>query len=95
MEIQYTTLTSGTVTVNNTNQDVQVIHDAGATVTLTIAFPANPFNGQILGIASTGGVTTLTLSAAVGTILNAITTLAGGGASRYQYLAATSKWYKI
>ncbi len=93
--IQYTTATSGTVTANDLQQHVQIIHDAGATVTLTMAFPATPFNGQTVGFTSVGGVTTLTLSTSVGSIVNTLTTVAAGGSARYMYVTAQTKWYKI
>lgn len=95
MVLQYSTITSGTLTSTDTGQDVQMIHDAGATVTLTIAFPATPFNGQRIGIMSVGGITTLTLSTAVGSIVNAISTFVAGGCATYQYVTAQTKWYKI
>jgi hypothetical protein len=93
--LQYTTVTSGTVTAQDTGQDVQLIHDAGVTATLTIAFPVTTFNGQKFGVMSAGGITTLTLSVSAGSITNAISTLAAGGCSTYQYVTAQSKWYKI
>lgn len=93
--IQYTTVTSGTVTASDLQQDVQIIHDAGATVTMTVAFPATPFNGQIVGFTSVGGVTNLTLSTSVGSITNALTTAVAGGSARYVYYTSQTKWYKI
>lgn len=95
MVIQYSTVTSGTITAQDTAQDVQIVHDAGATVTLTIALPATPFNGQKVGITSNGGITTLTLSTVVGSITNALTTLAAGGCATYIYVSSQTKWYKI
>lgn len=92
--LQYTTSTSGTVTMNDTGQDVDLIHDAGATVTLTIAFPATPFNGQKVRLTSVGGITTMTLTSG-GTITNALTTLSTGIGCHYVYVAAQTKWYKL
>ena len=93
--LQLTTATSGTVTANDTGQDVDLIHDAGVTVSLTIAFPANPINGQIFTIGSQGGITTLNLTATIGTIINALTGMAAGSRGRYQYVSSTTKWYKM
>ena len=93
--IQYTTLTAGTLTTTNQAQDIQVIHDAGTTLTLTIAFPSTPYNRQSIYIASNSGITTLTLSASTGSILNGISTMAAGGISGYMYLTAQNNWYKI
>lgn len=92
--VQYTTATSGTVTCQDTGQDVLIIHDAGATVTLTIAMPATPYNGQCITLSSTGGITTLSLTTGVGSLTNAITTMATGGTASYTYYTAQTKWYK-
>jgi len=94
-QIQRTTATSGTVTAQDTQQNVQIIHDAGVTVSLTIAFPSNPFNGQMIFISSAGGITTLSLTTVVGTISNALTTLGVGGNGRYIYISSESKWFRI
>ena len=54
---QYSTLTSGTITGNDTGQNVQVIHNAASlAATLTITFPATPLDGQIFSVASVLGV---------------------------------------
>ena len=43
---QYSTITSGTITANDTKQNVQVIHNAASlAATLTASFPANPADG--------------------------------------------------
>lgn len=94
-QLQYTTATTGTVTINDMQQNVQLIHDAGTTLTLTIAFPATPFNGMIVSISSTNGITTLSLTATVGSIINGVGTMTTGGNAKYQYLTAQTKWYKI
>lgn len=93
--VQYTTVTSGTVTGNDTGQNVQIIQDGTLAVSLTIAFPATPVNGQIFGVTSVGGITTVSMTSTVGTIINALTTMASGGTVRYQFLTAQNKWYKI
>jgi len=93
--VQITTATSGTVTVINTQQNVAVIHDAGLTVSLTLALPTNPLDGQIVTFCSSGGVTTVTITAVVGTVVNLITSLASGGSAAYMYSVASNKWYKL
>lgn len=93
--IQTSTATSGTITAVNTQQDVCLIHDASTTLTLTIAFPASPKDGQLFLMTSTNGITTLTLSATIGSIANSITTMVAGGNSTYMYSLAMNKWYKI
>ena len=42
--LQNTTSTSGTVTATDTQQDLIMVHDAGTTATLTIAFSSTPIN---------------------------------------------------
>jgi len=92
---QRSTLTSGTIPIQDTKQDVQLIHDAASlAVTLTITFPASPVDGQIFGVTSTLGVTTLTLTSAI-TIVNALTALVAGGFARWIYDAASNKWFRI
>ena len=49
---QITALTSGTVTITDTGTDVQLIHTPALTATLTIAFPATPYDGQQVSISS-------------------------------------------
>jgi len=92
---QRSTATSGTESAPDTSNEVVFIHEAGATVSLTYEFPPNPIDKQRVTVMSVGGITTLTLSAVVGSIINTITTLAGGGCATYMYLASQTKWYKI
>lgn len=92
--IQYSTLTSGTVTVSDTGDEIQVIHEAGATLTLTLAMPATPQDGQRVNFSSVGGITTLTMTASVGSIIGALTTLAAGGVLEYIFSLAQNKWYR-
>lgn len=92
---QRSTLTSGTITVQDTQQDVQLIHDAASlAVTLTITFPASPVDGQIFGVTSTLGVTTLTITSAI-TVVNTLTALIAGGFATWMYDATSSKWFRI
>lgn len=92
--VSVTTTTSGTVTAADTQQDVCVCHDAGVTLTLTVAFPATPIDGQQFIFCSVGGITTLTLSA-VNTIASLLTTMAAGGSGTWLYSRASTKWFKI
>ena len=91
--IQLTTVTTGTVTAMDTQQDLTVIHDAGATVTLSVTFPSTPINGQSFNLCSVGGITTLTLTTVVGTISNILTTMSAGGTATWKFYS--TKWYKI
>jgi len=92
---QYSTNTSGTITCVNTKQDLVVVHEAGVTLSLTLAFPANPSDGQKVTFTSVGGVTSLNITAAIGTIINALTGMAAGSPATYMYYSATDKWYKL
>ncbi len=95
--IQYSTATTGTtLTITDTTDDIQVIHENSVlTVALTIAFPATPTDGQRVFFNSVNGVTGLTLSTPVGSIIGALTTLAAGGTAGYIYRLANTKWYKF
>ena len=92
---QYSTLTSGTITIVDTKQDIQLIHnESSLAATLTINFPATPTDGQIFSIASILGVTLLTLFSTL-SIVAAITSLAAGGFASYMYDITANKWIRI
>lgn len=91
--IIYSTVNTGTIAFTQMNQNIQLIQEAAVAVSLTITFPSSPFNGQVVTINSTGGITSLTLSSA-SSILNALTTMVTGGCAGYTYLSATNKWYR-
>lgn len=94
--LQLSSSTSGTVTATDTQQDLILIHNAGSlVVSLTFAFPSNPRNGQIMIVATDNGITTLTLTTAVGSIINALTGMAVGGMGSWVWVASDSKWHKI
>lgn len=93
--LQLTSATSGTVTAQDTQQPLTLIHDAGTTLTLTVAFPATPVNGQTFTITSAGGVTTLTITASTGSVIAALASLAVGGTGTWIYGSTGNKWYKI
>jgi len=92
--IQITTATTGTVTAQDTKQDLVIVHDAAA-LTLTIQMPASPVDGQTVIVTTSGGITALTLSAAVGTIVSALSTLGIGSTGRYIYSAVQNKWFRF
>lgn len=94
--IQYSTVGTGsTINVVDTHDEVQLIHENSLVAVLTIAFPDNPVDGQRIYIATVGGVTALTLTASVGSIVSTITTLASGGVACFIYRSASTKWYKV
>lgn len=90
---QYSVASSGSVTLQDTQQDIQLVHNATA-VTLTIAFPATPIDGQRVGMAAIQAITTLTLTSAL-TIIGAITSMAVGGCATYCYNSDSNKWVKV
>jgi hypothetical protein len=92
---QMTSATSGTVTIVDASTNIVVIHTGSLTTSLTFAFPATPFDGQRVTIASNNGITTISLTTGVGSILNALTTLAAGASATYIYDLASTKWCKI
>lgn len=93
--IQYSTANTGTITFDDTGDDIVLIQEATLATTLTVAFPATPVAGQKITFCSVGGVTALTLSTGVGSIIGALTTLSAGGTMTYVYRGSTTKWYKI
>lgn len=89
------TAMSGTINLPNTQQDIIFLHDAGLTVSLTVNFPANPCDGQMVIIASAGGITNLNLGATVGTLLNSLLGLGTGGNGTWIYSSDRNKWFRI
>jgi hypothetical protein len=92
---QRTTATSGTVNLDSGKRDLVLIHEAGATTTLTLNLPTSPKNNDKVTIMSVGGIVGLTLATAVGTIIGAVTTLASLGITKLIWNSSQSKWYKI
>lgn len=87
--------TGNSVTIPDGNTSY-VIEPAGTLAALTITMPTNPFDTQLVRIASTQIVTTLTHNAGAGqTLKGALTTIAANGFATYEYLLATTTWYRI
>ena len=92
---QYSTITSGTITGADTQQDVQVIHNAvSLAATLTITFPATPKDGQKFGIASVLGATALTMTS-TSTIVGVLTVIAAAGFATWIYNTDSTKWVRV
>jgi len=92
---QYSTITTGTITGLDTQQDVQVIHNAASlAATLTITFPATPKDGQKFGIASVLGVTALTMTSTA-TIVGILSVVAAAGFATWIYNSDSTKWIRI
>lgn len=90
--LQATSATSGTVTAQDTQQDLILVHDAGATLSLTVKFPANPVSGQLFCFSTVSGITTLGLNS-VFTIVGNVVSLATGGTGTWCYDG--TKWIRI
>lgn len=91
----YSTATSGTITLKDTKQDTVFVHNAASlSNSLTVTFPANPRDGQRMTISSAMGVTTLTLSSSK-TILGSISSIAAGAGHNWYYCAQANKWFKV
>lgn len=92
---QYSTLTSGTVTVQDTGQDVCLVHNAASlAATLTVTLPASPVDGQQVTMGSTLGVTALTMSSGL-TIIGALSAVTAGGFGTWVYDKTANKWCRI
>lgn len=92
--LQYSTLTTGTISLQDTKQEDLLIHDnATIAATLTIVMPASPCNGQIVKISSRSGVTALTISSAI-TVVGSANTLAAGATIGWIYSSQANKWFR-
>ena len=91
---QYSTLTTGTVTALDTQQNVLIIHNAASlAVTLTMVVPTTPKDGQGFSIVSSLGVTTLTITSAK-VVLGIITTIPANGFASWVYDITADKWFR-
>lgn len=85
--------TSGASIVIQNNVSLLQINPSGALASLTITMPPNPLDGQVVAIASTQTITTLTLNANTGQrLLGAPTTLPANSAVEFRFLAGT--WFR-
>lgn len=92
--IQYSTLTSGTVTAQDSKQDVIIVHEAASlAASLTVVMPPNPTNGQRVMLLSRLGVTALTMSSAL-TVIGGMTTIAAAGHGTWFFCAQSNKWFR-
>jgi hypothetical protein len=73
-----------------------ILNPAGTLATGTITFPSSPIDGQILSIATTQIITTLTLVPAAGqTIYGTVTTMAANSHDAWQYVASVHSWFRV
>lgn len=93
--IQYEVpVASQTITIS-ADTDMLLLDPAGALPDLTITFPSSSTigQGQIIHIASSQSITTLTLNG--GTINGALTTISANGFAQYIYEESTTSWFRI
>lgn len=95
MIVQVTNASAGTIALQNTGQDVQLIHVDNIAPSLTISFPPNPQDGQRVSIASSVGIVNMSLTSTVIVIVGNLSSLAGGSGVSYQYVLAQNKWFKV
>ena len=88
---QYATpVTGSTVTLNPFTGSL-LLNPAGTIAALTVVFPATPFDGEPLTIATTQTLTALTITS-VKPLAYTPTTLAAGGMTTFRYGAAAALW---
>jgi hypothetical protein len=76
--------------------DWLVLAPAGTLATGTVTMPADPYDGQSVGLVTTQTITALTVSPNAGqTLLNAPTTLAAGAGVRWQYVLSLTTWIRL
>lgn len=94
--VHYITPTTGSSVTINDNVSQLIANPAGTLATLTLTMPPNPFNGMVLGIASSQIITGLTLSANSGQTLDgALTTLAANAFAAYRYVTSVTTWFRV
>ena len=93
--IEYQTpLTGFSLTIGN-QTNIFVLDPAGTLAAGAITMPAKPADNQIIRIASTAIITSLTVSPNAGqTLKGAFVTLAANGFASFVFRAANSTWYR-
>ena len=92
--IQNSVAVSGTITANNTQQDLIVLHNVATLIAvLTFSLPANPINGQLVTFSTKGGITLFTITG--GSLATTLTTLLAGNSARWVYNSSSSNWFRI
>jgi hypothetical protein len=75
---------------------ITILDPAGTLATGTVTMPAKPNNGQLIRVASSQTITSLTVSPNTSqSIKNAPTTLAAGTEFAYIYRQANTTWYRL
>lgn len=72
-----------------------ILDPAGALAVGTIILPAGPKDGQLVAIATTQAIATLSLVANTGqSIRGALTSISANGFASYLFRAANATWYR-
>jgi len=92
----YTTPSTGfTYTIPN-GVGAAIIDPAGTLSTGSITMPAAPSDGDVVCVASSQIITTLTMAANTGqTLKGGLTTIAANGFAKWQYVASKATWYRV
>jgi hypothetical protein len=93
-QIQYATPTTGaTVNVASNGFVKLLINPAGSLLALTVSLPSSPSDGDVLNLASTRAITTLSMTN--GTVIGALTSMAIGTFATYMYHTTTNEWWRV
>lgn len=90
--VQAAAPSTGSTVVVNQGTTALLLNPAGTLATLTITLPSSPKDGQMLTIATSQILTSLTVNG--GTIVGTLTTLALGGYAYFVYGATAAKWFR-
>ncbi len=91
--VQYVTPSAGdTVTITGSANTTLLLNPAGTLLTLTIALPSSPVDGDRVQIGSSQIITTLSIT---GTIVGTMATIALGGFASFCYNSTANKWFRI
>lgn len=98
MKYQRVVPTTGFSQSINNSVDWLLLEPAGTLATGTVNLPAQPGDGQVVGLSTTQAITAFTLATQGGHTLApgaAITSLAQGGYAELMFRAANNTWYRV
>jgi len=87
--------TGSTITFDSAGGDVHLTHDTTLAAAITLALPTSPIDGMKCYFVSVGGITALTMTASVGSILGGLTSVGANSPFCMMYSLAQNKWYKF
>jgi len=93
----FNTPTTGQTVTLATGTETALIVPAGTLATLTVTLPGCTagYDGSIARFSSTQVITTLTVNATSGTVVDSPTTLAVGGGNAYLCRGTNTSWYRL